>query len=325
MKVRWGLIGCGDIARKRVAPALASAEGCELIAVSRARADLAEAFAQEFGARRWYAGAQEMLGDGEIDAIYIATPVHLHRDQTVAAAAAGKHVLCEKPMALNVDECEDMIASCEKSGVFLGIAYYRHFYPVVRRIKEILASGKIGRPVLAELRAFERFNPPLGAERSWLLDPEQAGGGPMMDFGCHRFEILINILGEPSGVQGLTTSAAFSRRVEDTATAMLSFQGGAQGVVIVSHATFASKDTLDIYGTEGSLHVSILNEGVLRIVTRDGERVENLPPHGNIHQPLIEDFARAVIERRHPKVDGALGRSVSAAIARVYDQTLGGG
>src|ERR1039458_6750614 len=98
--LRWGLVGCGDIAQRRVAPALRDVPGCELAAVCRAGSELAEAFARDFGARKWYATGQEMLGDRDIDAIYVATPPRLHAAQTIAAAEAGKHVLCEKPMAM---------------------------------------------------------------------------------------------------------------------------------------------------------------------------------------------------------------------------------
>src|SRR5206468_12923889 len=97
--LKWGLIGCGDIAQKRVAPALRDLPQCELQAITRSQADLAESFANEFGARKWYSTCSELLADKEIEAVYIATPVHLHAAQTIAAAEAGKHVLCEKPMA----------------------------------------------------------------------------------------------------------------------------------------------------------------------------------------------------------------------------------
>ena len=116
-KVRWGLIGCGDISRRRVAPALRDSPLCELVAVSRAKAELAESFAQEFGARRWCADWHDLLMDYEIDAIYVATPVHLHAEQVIAAAERGKHVLCEKPMALNVAECDRMIDACRGNDV----------------------------------------------------------------------------------------------------------------------------------------------------------------------------------------------------------------
>src|SRR5258705_13229622 len=103
--LKWVLIGCGDIARKRVAPALRDASLYEFVAVARRQADLAESFAREFGAPKWYSDWREMLREEDINAVYIATTVHLHAEQAIAAAEAGKHVLCEKPMALNATEC----------------------------------------------------------------------------------------------------------------------------------------------------------------------------------------------------------------------------
>src|SRR5437868_15340358 len=130
-RVRWGLIGCGDIARRRVAPALRESPSCELVAVSRARAELAESFAAEFGARRWYGDWRRLIADGEVEAVYVATPVHLHAEQAIASAEAGKHVLCEKPLAMSAAECELTIAASAAGGLRLGVAYYRHFYPAV--------------------------------------------------------------------------------------------------------------------------------------------------------------------------------------------------
>jgi hypothetical protein len=112
MTLRWGLIGSGDIVRKRVAPALRDLKQSELVGVCRGRADLAEAFAKEFGARKWYPDVATLVADPEIDAVYVATPVDLHAEHTIAAAKAGKHVLCEKPMAMNVKECDAMIEAC---------------------------------------------------------------------------------------------------------------------------------------------------------------------------------------------------------------------
>jgi predicted dehydrogenase len=203
----WGLIGCGDIARKRVAPALRDLDQCDFVAVSRERGELAEVFAEEFGARRWYSTWQELLLDKELAAIYIATPVGLHAAQTIAAAEAGKHVLCEKPMAMNVRECDRMIAAARGNGVKLGVAYYRHFYPLVQRVKEILESGEIGTPVMAQVNAFEWFNPLPDNSRYWLLRKDISGGGPMFDFGCHRIELLANILGAIKKVRAISVRA----------------------------------------------------------------------------------------------------------------------
>jgi predicted dehydrogenase len=317
-KLRWGLIGCGDISRKRVAPALRLIPECELIAVSRARVDLAEAFANEFGAKRWYGDWRELIADDEIDAVYIATPVYLHAEQTVAAAEAGKSVLCEKPMAMNAGECKQMIAVCEFEDVALGVAYYRRFYPAIRRVKEIIVSGEIGKPVIAQINAFERFNPAPGEDRYWLLERSKSGGGPMMDFGCHRLEILLNLFGPIERTTAVIGRALFDREVEDTCIASFEFGSGAQASLAVTHAAFESRDTLDIYCSAGSIHTTSLNRGDIRIVTAAGERIESHSPHANLHQPLIEDFTRALLDGREPEVSGDVGRAVAMIEEEIY-------
>jgi predicted dehydrogenase len=308
---------------KRVAPALRDIVEGEFVAVSRARAEKLQEFATRFGARTMYSSWQEMLADPEIDAVYIATPVHLHAPQTLLAAAAGKHVLCEKPMALDVEECDRMIDACRANGVKLGVAYYRRFYPVIGRIKEILTQGDIGTPVLAQINAFESFNPPAGDTRHWFVEKKKAGGGPMMDFGCHRIEVLLNIFGPVRGVQANVGRVLFDREVEDTAVAVLEMSCGTRATLTVTHAVCERQDSLDIYGSRGSIHVPVLNEARLVVKTGTGERQESHPPHRNIHQPLIEDFARAVLAGREPVVDGHVGREVARTTAAIYRSGCG--
>jgi predicted dehydrogenase len=311
MALRWGLIGCGDIARRNVAPALRDLPNCELVAVSRANYEKAGLFATEFGARKWYEHWQDLIADEEIDAVYVATPVHLHAAQTIAAAEAGKHVLCEKPMAMNVGECDRMIAACQAHQVKLGIAYYRHFYPAIARIKEILAAGEIGQTIIAQINAFELFNPQTGHPRRWLMQKKQSGGGPMFDFGCHRIEILMNLFGAISDTRGKLLNILFDREVEDSGVAFFQFASDPCAVLTVTHAAYERQDTLDIFGSRGSIHVAILNEGKLSVKTADGERLEAHPPASNVHQPLINDFAQAVLEGRNPLVTGEMGREVA--------------
>jgi len=318
MSLRWGLIGAGDIARKRVAPALRDSPSCELVAVSRARAELAEPFAREFGASRWYADWRDLVGDPDVDAVYVATPVHLHAEQTIAAACAGKHVLCEKPMALDVAQCDRMIAACRANGVRLGVAYYRHFYPVISRVIEILASGEIGDPVYAHVDAFEWFNPSSDHPRSWLLKADEAGGGPMFDFGCHRLEVLMYCFGSVRRLTAIVANVVFEREVEDTAVTLLQFDGGLCATVAVTHGAAEPRDTFDVFGTGGSLRIRSLNAGGLVIVRGDEGRVESHPPAANIHQPLIEDFVAAVRSGREPAVGGDTGREVARLEQEIY-------
>ena len=316
--LNWGLIGAGDIARKRVAPALRDAPSSALLAISRARPDLAESFAKTFGAPRWYRHWHELVADDEVGAVYIATPVHLHAAQAIAAADAGKDVLCEKPMAMHAAECDRMIAACRANGVRLGVAYYRHFYPAIVRIKEILASGEIGDPVLAEINAFEWFNPQPGDARHWLMKKADAGGGPMFDFGCHRVEVLLNLLGPLRRTAAITANVIFDREVEDTAVAVLQFERGTCATLAVTHAAVEARDTLSLFGTAGSIHVAELNKGGLRITAGAAERHESFPPAPNLHQPLVEDFVDAVLTGREPGVDGGIGRAVAAIEDEIY-------
>jgi predicted dehydrogenase len=321
-KLRWGLIGCGDIARKRIAPALRDLPSSEFIAVSRAQSDLAESFAKQFGAKRWFADWRDLMRDSEIDAVYVATPVHLHAAQTVAAAEAGKHVLCEKPMALNVAECDQMIAACRANNVKLGIAYYRHFYPVIARIRDVIEAGEIGVPAVVQLNAFEWFNPAPENARSWLIRKELAGGGPMFDFGCHRIEVLTHIFGPICDVKATLANVLFEREVEDTGAALFQFQGGAYGMLTVSHAARERQDTLHVFGSQGSIHVEVLNAGKMLVVAAEGERTESHPPAANFHLPLIEDFIMSVLEDREPAVSGETGRMVAGIEEEIYATTL---
>ena len=316
--VKWGLIGCGDIANKRVGPALRGLKNCELLAVNRKKFEMAQSFADKFGAKKTYKIWQELLCDDEIDAVYIATPVNLHCEQTIAAAEAGKHVLCEKPMALNPDECDRMINACRVNNVKLGIAYYRHFYPIIERIKQILSSGEIGRPVMVQINAFEYFDPPADLPRSWFLNKAEAGGGPMFDFGCHRIEVLLNIFGKIKSVNGFAGNIIFDREVEDTCTAHIVFESGPWAVLNVSHAVFEPQDTLDIFGTEGSLHVPKLNGENLKIITVKKQSTEQHRRAENLHEPLIDDFTRAVLENKEPMVNGKKGKEVALIEQQIY-------
>ena len=308
-----------------------------LVAVSRARGELAEAFAREVGATRWHREWRALVADADLNAVYVATPVHLHAEQTIAAAEAGKHVLCEKPLAMSALECDRMLAACRANRVKLGVAYYRRFYPAVMRVKAIVESGEIGAPVFAQMNAFEHFDPPPDHPRAWLLQPSIAGGGPMMDFGCHRIEVLLNMFGDAvRETAGLMANVVFDRKVEDTAAVLLRFESGPCATVAVTHAARERQDTLHVFGTGGSIHVDDLNAGVVHVHThachadlsaeaprakaeaRDARRREHHPPAANVHLPLVEDFVDAVLTDREPAVTGETGRAVAAIEDIIY-------
>lgn len=317
--LKWGLIGCGDIAHRCVGPALMELESCELQAISRRHASELESCVARFGAKRGYPDWKTLLKDDNIDAVYIATPVNLHSEQTIRAAESGKHVLCEKPMAINTVECEKMIDACNRSNVHLGVAYYRQFYPVVERMKTIIAKGEIGRVMFIQIDASETPLFSTDHPRFWIFEKGKAGGGVLMDFGCHRIEVMINLMGGITDVKGVTGRVYPEHQVEDVATALFKFENNACGVLTVMRGGTIDRDTVYVQGTEGSIQVDTLNEGNISLVTASGSYQGTLPKAENGHLPLIESFTLAVLNNNTPKVDGRVGLDVQRAIEGAYE------
>lgn len=140
----------------------------------------------------------------------------------------------------------------------------------------------------------------------------------MFDFGCHRIEVLINILGPIRKVRAITAKVLFEREVEDTATALFQFERGTCAVLSVTHAAREPQDTIEIFGSRGSIHVTALNEGAMKIINDEGERVETHPPDKNFHAPLIREFVDAVRNDREPAVTGDVGRAVAKIEEEIY-------
>ena len=141
----------------------------------------------------------------------------------------------------------------------------------------------------------------------------------MFDFGCHRLELLVDLFGPVVDVTSALGNVAFARDVEDTAIAILTFERGGYGTLSVTHAAREAQDTLHVFGSTGSIHVAALNHGEVRVSGGAVDRIEVLPPHANLHLPLIADFADAVIAGRAPRVSGETGRMVADLEARIYD------
>ncbi len=282
--LNWIVIGVGDIAVRRVIPAIQLESRSTLYGlVTR---DPAKAAA--YSARTW-TSLDEALSDPVANAVYVATPVFLHAPQTIQSLRAGKHVLCEKPMAMNYAEAQSMVRAAEESGRTLGVAYYRRTYPKLHRAKELIDAGAIGKPVLAELTSHGWFDG-TDAERSWLLDPAKAGGGPLPDVASHRIDVLNFLFGEPQRVRAHLSNAVHHYAVEDNATVLIDYAGGVRGMVDVRWHSKMKRDECRIRGTEGEIDLSPLNGPEL--IHPGGS--ENIPPHENLHYPMIENFVNAV-------------------------------
>ena len=291
----WIVIGIGDIATRRVIPAIQTEPRSRLYGlVTRDPRKAAP-----YHARVW-STLDEALTDPAVEAVYVATPVFLHAPQTIQSLRAGKHVLCEKPMAMNEAEARSMVQAAEKSQRTLGFAYYRRSYPKVQRAKQLLAAGVIGKPVLAELTSHGWFDEEEG-RRSWLIDPAQSGGGPLYDVASHRIDVLNFFFGTPLRVSAHLSNAVHDYAVEDNATVMIEYAGGVRGIVDVRWHSMVKRDECRIRGTEGEMELSPLNGPEL---IYPGGR-ENLPPHSNLHYPMIENYVDAVLGKAPLLASGA--------------------
>lgn len=283
--VNWLVVGVGDIAQKRVIPAILAEPRSRLYGLVTRDARKADAYP---GVTAW-ATLDAALQDDTIDAVYIASPVAIHAAQTISALRAGKHVLCEKPVAMNYAQAAEMAAAGSASGRLFGVSYYRRLYPKLIRSKELIAQGAIGQPLLAEANYHGWLE---SEERAWLRDPALAGGGPLYDVGSHRIDAMNFLFGKPRRATGLLSNALHSMPVEDSATVMLEYAGGVHGVVDVRWNSRVTRDQFRIIGTEGEIVLDPLNGPELKVAGR----AEMLPTHANVHYPLVENFVAAVLD-----------------------------
>jgi predicted dehydrogenase len=286
--VNWVVAGIGDIARKRVIPAIQSEPRSKLYGFVTRSPGKAAAYP---GTRSW-TSIEEAVADAAVDAVYIALPVAFHADAAITALRAGKHVLCEKPMAMNFAEAERMVAEGRSSGCLFGVSYYRRLYPKLIRAKHLIAEGAIGRPLLAEANCHSWFEI---AGREWLADPALSGGGPLYDIASHRIDALNFLFGRPECATGLLSNAVQRIAVEDSATLLMGFPGGVHAVIDVRWNSRVPRDQLRIIGEDGEISLDPLNGHELRVTNAGGSRTELLPTHANLHFPIVENFVEAVL------------------------------
>lgn len=315
MTVRWLVAGVGDIVRRRVLPAILAEPRSTLAGIVTRDPGKAD----PYGVPAWNS-LEAALAECGADAVYIATPVFLHASQTVAALLAGRHVLCEKPMALSYDEAAGMQRAAQETGRSLGIAYYRRMYRKVERARELMAAGAIGRAVFAEATAHDWFHPTDGF-RAWLTDPAKAGGGPLYDVGCHRIDLMNYLFGHPVRAVGQLSTLVHPTAVEDNASVLVEYDSGVRGLVDVRWHSRVPRDEFRIRGTEGEIDLSPFNGPSL--VHPGG--VEQLPPHANIHYPCVEDFVSAVLAGRAPRSSGATAIETEWVLGECKRATAAGG
>jgi predicted dehydrogenase len=324
MTLHWGILGAGKIAERQMVTAIQQAADQRLLAVMKRDLAQAQAFATQHGVPRAYATSAALLADQEVTAIYVATPPHLHAEQVIQAAEAGKQVLCEKPLALNSHQAQQMIDACRANGVQLMVCYYQRYNTRHQQIKRLLDTGAIGQVTAARINFSDYFPPTPGY---WHHDPAVSGGGPLLDLGVHCIDLLRYLCGEIVEVAALVDTLAAASPVEDTATMLLKLANGAQAV-ITSHWSTANfepqqSNGLEIYGTLGMIQAAPISAkdsaGSLRLVTATGVEDFSVAPGGvRPHVALLEDFARTLAVGAPPAIGGEEGLAGLRVVEAAY-------
>ena len=321
--VQWGMIGCGDVTEVKSGPAFNKIENSRLLAVTGRSEARVRSYAQQHGIPRPYAEAALLLADPDIHAVYIATPPSSHMHYTLMAAAAGKAVYVEKPMALNHDECLRMIQACQAASVPLFTAYYRRSLPKFLKIKELLDRQAIGeiRLVSVHLLLSPRPEDLRKEALPWRVLPEISGGGYMVDVGAHQLDLLDFLFGPIEAVAARTANQAHWYPAEDIVCAHFRFASGILGSAMwcftLSQTT--PMDRTEIVGSSGKITYTTFDSSPIRLETGEGMQEIELPWPQHVQQPHIDTIVREL---------RGIGKCPSTGISgarttRVMDEILG--
>lgn len=323
--VRWGIVGCGDVCEVKSGPALQKAAGSTLAAVMRRDRAKAEDFARRHGVPAVYTSAEALISADDIDAIYIATPPSSHHTLALAAAAAGKPCLVEKPMALNHGEAEEMVGAFAKAGVPLWVAYYRRALPRFGIVRDLLAAGAIGQLTSIQL---ELIRPLATSETlaNWRLTPGVSGAGLFFDLASHAFDLVDFLAGPVTTVSGMSMNTANAYAAEDLTGAVFTCgQPRLIGTGLWNFNGAAETDRLELIGTAGRIATAVFADADV-LLSREGgtERIEvRNPPH--VHQPLIQTIVDELRGGPQAPSTGVSGARTSWVLDRCVESYYGTG
>ncbi|EKN70465.1 oxidoreductase [Neobacillus bataviensis LMG 21833] len=289
-KVRWGIIGCGDVTEVKSGPAFQKVKNSELVAVMRRTSELAKDYAERHHIPKWYDDADALINDPDVDAVYIATPPSSHKEYTIKVARAGKPVYVEKPMALNFAECNEMIAACKAARVPLYVAYYRRGLPRFVKIKELLENKAIGDVRFVSTTQYQKASEDVFDSQNlpWRVQPELSGGGLFFDLASHTLDLLDFLLGPIKDVQGFTSNQAGYYSAEDIVTGTYRFESGIHGVGNWCFSAFEDVDVNEIVGSKGKITFSTFGNEPIILTTASGTEEWNFEAPQHVHQPLVE-------------------------------------
>ena len=317
-RIGWGLIGASTIAREWMIGAIRAQPEGEVAAVLSSDAERGKRFAEENGIARSYTRLEDILADPAVDAVYVSTTNELHCPQTLAAAKAKKHVLCEKPLALTVADAKRMVEACREAGVVMGTNHHLRNAATHRAMREAIKAGRIGRPVAARVFHAVYLPPHL---QGWRIDKPEAGGGVVLDITVHDADTLRFVLDdEPVEVTALGQSAGLARTgLEDGSMAVVRFRSGLLAQLHDAFTVRFAGTGFEVHGSEGSLTArDVMTQrpiGEVQLRTEAG--TETLPvEHENLYERALRRFHAAIRGEDQPAATGEDGvRSLALAVA----------
>lgn len=317
-KIKIGVIGCGSIAQNRHLPEYAGNEYAEIVAVCDINEERVNVVAEKYNAEA-YTKYEDLLAESNVDAVSVCTPNYLHAPVSIAALNAGKHVLCEKPMAISTEEGEAMIEAAERAGKKLMIAHNQRFVPSHQKARKLIKEGEIGK-IYSFRTAFGHGGPEgwsAEGENSWFFKKEQAFIGAMGDLGVHKTDLLRYLLGEEFTEVGafVETSAKQNADVDDTAVTVLKTESGIIGTLAASWSYVAAEDNSTIiYGEKAILRLEDDPVNSLIIQYKTGEVVkyelggiQTNESGGQTNSHVVEEFIKSITEDTVPPVTGEEG------------------
>lgn len=330
MKVKIGIIGCGKIAQVRHIPEYVSNPDACLYGLFDINKERAVQLAEKYGCKA-YDTYEELLADPEIDAVSVCVANNAHAEISIAAMKAGKHVLCEKPMAVTLEECEAMVKTAKETGKYLMIGQNQRLAKAHVKAKQLIAEGAIGK-VLTFRTIFGHGGPETWSvdpgKNTWFFDKKKAAMGAMADLGIHKTDLIQYITGQKV-VETKAVLSTLDKRysngeligVDDNAICIYTLEGGAIGTMTASWTYYAAEDnTTVIYGTKGMLRLYDDPVYSVQLFAADGEKVlyeiDQIQTNDNqTKSGIIDMFVESLVEGREPEISG---ESVLSAMRAVF-------
>jgi 1,5-anhydro-D-fructose reductase (1,5-anhydro-D-mannitol-forming) len=312
-KIRYGIIGYGLFAERALAPAIQASSNSVLVAVQKRSLEMAREKASALSIPFAFDTVETLVSCPEVDAVFIASANSAHHDEVIAAARAGKHILVEKPMAMNTAEAERMVAECERNHVKLMVGQVIRFSPLVNHIRELVKSGALGKIVSARADYF--YDARL-SRRAWLLNRSIAGGGPIFDIGVHCLDTLRFVLDDSvRSVQSILTPPPTESATERSAVINLQFSKGTLGSIACSFEGPGRHTLLELVGTEGFASASDFTVGGQSTTLQIGKRVAAALPEikslsisiPDLYREEISAFSHCLLENVPSPIPGIEG------------------